>query len=329
MISTLVTGVGSLLGQGILKSLKRSSLACRITGTDYFPTAVGLYWVDHGYILPDILKPDITEEYWLEELIKVIRSENIEIVLVGLDFEVPLISGNKDMIEAETDVFIVVSAPEIVKIGDDKWETVSYLNENGFDYPASSLPENLDKFLRDNQFPLIVKPRFGHTSKNVFKVENQMDLEKAIGKCDSPIIQEYLEDEDREYTCGSTFIDDTVLTSICLRRTLKDGNTQLAFSEKTEELDAFIVEVTKCIKPYGPINFQLRLTDRGPMIFEINPRFSGTTPIRTLFGVNEVEAVINAILTGNPKFDYNQKDGVVIRHLENQYVTWDQFRNFT
>ena len=62
MIRILVTGVGSLLGQGILKSLSVSSLDCRVTGTDYFPSAVGLYWIDKGYILPDVLKPEIDEE---------------------------------------------------------------------------------------------------------------------------------------------------------------------------------------------------------------------------------------------------------------------------
>ena len=61
MISILVTGVGSLLGQGILKSIQNSRLKCRVIGTDYFPSAVGLYWVDEGYILPDILKQNIQE----------------------------------------------------------------------------------------------------------------------------------------------------------------------------------------------------------------------------------------------------------------------------
>ena len=43
MIRVLVTGVGSLLGQGILKSIQHSTLKCYVTGTDYFPSAVGLY----------------------------------------------------------------------------------------------------------------------------------------------------------------------------------------------------------------------------------------------------------------------------------------------
>ena len=77
MIRILVTGVGSLLGQGILKSIKASSLDCKVIGTDYFPSAVGLYWVDKGYILPDILKPKISEAQWIDVLINIINQEKI------------------------------------------------------------------------------------------------------------------------------------------------------------------------------------------------------------------------------------------------------------
>ena len=99
MISVLVTGVGSLLGQGILKSIQDSILEYHVTGSDYFPSAVGLYWVDKGYILPDILKPEISESQWLDAIIKVINQEKIDFVLPGLDFEIPIFAKNKSNIE--------------------------------------------------------------------------------------------------------------------------------------------------------------------------------------------------------------------------------------
>ena len=80
MIRVLVTGVGSLLGQGILKSIQNSKLKCNLVGTDYFPSAVGLYWVESGYILPDILKPDIQEEEWIDCLVDIIKKEKIDLV---------------------------------------------------------------------------------------------------------------------------------------------------------------------------------------------------------------------------------------------------------
>ena len=314
MIRILVTGVGSLLGQGILKSLADSSLNCRVTGTDYFPSAVGLYWVDKGYLLPDILKPEIDEENWIDALIQVINQEKINIVLPGLDFEIPILARNKPAIEKQTGAVLVVSSEKVVTIGNDKWESVNYLKTKSFTCPESCLPDEIDNFLRSNSFSLIVKPRFGHTSENVFLVKNKTELYEAIQQCDKPIIQEYLGDPDREYTCGATCIDNQVITLISLRRTLKNGNTQQAFCEKTDEIDKYVRKLTLSLNPYGPINFQLRLTDRGPVVFEINPRFSGTTPIRALFGVNEVEAVVNRIMGTKTGNDYKEKDGVVTKN---------------
>ena len=150
----------------------------------------------------------------------------------------------------------------------------------------------------------------------------------ALRACDKPIIQEYLGDLNQEYTCGATCIDHEIVTIISLRRTLKNGNTQQAFCEKTDEIDDYIRKLTLSLKPYGPINFQLRLTDRGPVVFEINPRFSGTTPIRALFGVNEVEAVIKKLSGAEPDSEYKEKEGVVIRYFENQYISLDHYKYY-
>jgi carbamoyl-phosphate synthase large subunit len=329
MIRILVTGVGSLLGQGILKSIQDSSLDCNVTGADYFPSAVGLYWVDKGYILPDILKPEIKDSEWIDALINVINQEEIDIVFPGLDFEIPILAKNKSAIEKETGAILLVSSKEVVKIGDDKWETVNYLKNNGFNYPNSSLENTVESFIQSNPFPLIVKPRFGHTSENVFLVKNKKELNAAVKTCDKPIIQEYIQDSEKEYTCGATYIDHEIITLISLRRTLKDGNTQRAFCEKTAEIDEYIRKLTLSLKPYGPLNFQLRVTERGPVVFEINPRFSGTTPIRALFGVNEVEAVIRKLTGLKFKSAYTEKEGVVIRYFENQYIPWDQYGTFS
>ncbi len=329
MKQILVTGVGSLLGQGILKSLNASSMEFKIIGTDYFPHSVGLYWVDKGYLLPDVLRPEVNEEDWLGSLIKIINQEKIDILLPGLDFEIPILTRFKNTIEEQTDSIILVNPEDVVNIGNDKWETVNYLKNNNFYYPKSCLPDEVDSFLIDNSYPFIVKPRFGHTSKNVYLVNNESQLYDSIEKCDRPIIQEYVGDSENEYTCGATCIDSQVITLISLRRTLKNGNTQQAFCEKTDEIDKYIKKLTLSLNPYGPINFQLRITSKGPTVFEINPRFSGTTPIRALFGVNEVEAVIKRLLGEKDYGEYKEKEGVVLRYFENEFIPLDRYEVYS
>jgi len=328
MIKVLVTGSGSLLGQGIIKSIIDSDLKCKIVGADYFPSAVGLYWVNKGYLLPDFLKPEISEKQFIESIVKIINKEKIDFVLIGLDFEIPILAKHKIEIEKITKAKLIVSSNQIVRIGNDKWETVKYLKKNGFNYPESTLPDMVDDFLISNKFPLIVKPRFGHTSKNVFLVNNKKELFDSIIKCNKPIIQEYLSNSNSEYTCGSVFFDNKLISLVSLRRTLKNGNTYEAFSEKTNGIDKYIKKLTFSLKPLGPINFQLRIADRGPVVFEINPRFSGTTPIRAIFGINEVVILLKKLSGYNIDNEYEKKEGVVIRYYENQFIPWNQYKAF-
>ena len=50
--------------------------------------------------------------------------------------------------------------------------------------------------------------------------------------------------------------------------------------------------MAKLIDCTGSFNIQLRLSKRGPIPFEFNPRFSGTTSIKSYFGFNEPEMFI-------------------------------------
>ena len=47
----------------------------------------------------NILKPEISESLWIEALIDVIDKEDIDIILPGLDFEIPIFAKNKSFIK--------------------------------------------------------------------------------------------------------------------------------------------------------------------------------------------------------------------------------------
>ena len=294
MINILVTGVGSLLGQGIVRTIKKSRLNTNIVTTDYFNTAVGLYWGNKGYLLPDIIKKK-NYKSWITNLIDICQNEKIDIVIPGLDFELPIFSKYKSLIERRTKSKILISSNKVIKIANDKWETIKFLKKNNFLYPESTLPNNIKKFIKKNKFPLIIKPRFGHTSKNIFIAYDYKELKNYLKKCTKPIIQEIIGDESNEYTCSSVYIGNKVLSTIALKRKLKNGNTSIAIHNKNEYLEKFIHNITKKLSPYGSTNYQLKLTKKGPVIFEINARFSGTTPLRAMFGINEIDIILNEI----------------------------------
>ena len=99
----LVTGVGGIVGQGIIKCLNManadegSSVWYGIIGANASPFAAGLYMVKKGVIIP---KAD--DDEYIASLINIIKRNKVTAVYVGTDPELVIISKNKKFIEEET-----------------------------------------------------------------------------------------------------------------------------------------------------------------------------------------------------------------------------------
>lgn len=317
-----ITGSGSLIGQGIIKSIKNSKYAVnyKLIGFDYFTNTVGSFWCDENYILPDLLSEEVSEKEWLTLLVEKIKKENLDILFVGVDFELPILAKEKASIEKETNCKIIVSSNEVITVGNDKYLTYLFLKENGLNYPKTFLPEEINNENLD--FPLIVKPRVGARSVGVYKVNSLSELNDKLSIVKDPIIQECIGDDSTEYTCGVLFLDDELKAQIPLKRSLKAGNTYTSeynesFSEKILE---YVKEIAEKLKPYGSCNLQLRLDKNGiPKLFEINPRHSGTTYMRTLFGYNEVIYILKSVLE-KETIKFSLKNGKAIRFYDEKLI---------
>jgi carbamoyl-phosphate synthase large subunit len=71
------------------------------------------------------------------------------------------------------------------------------------------------------------------------------------------------------------------------------GNTQ-GFIIKDDGIQSFCESLALDLGSVGPLNIQLRIDEKTgePYVFEIHPRFSGTTPIRADVGLNEVDILL-------------------------------------
>ena len=93
----------------------------------------------------------------------------------------------------------------------------------------------------------------------------------------------------------------------------------MAVHVKIDLLNEFIKNLTNKLQPFGATNFQLKLTNKGPVVFEINPRFSGATPIRAAFGLNEIYIILSKIY--NKKIKKNKlKYGAIIRYCDDFFI---------
>ncbi|MES2808653.1 MAG: ATP-grasp domain-containing protein, partial [Bacteroidota bacterium] len=261
-----------------------------------------------------------TENDWVKAIEDVIISQGLKVLFVGVDFELPVFAKYKQQIENKTGCIVIVSNEDVISIGNDKYLTYLFLKNNGLNYPQTYLPAecNFSKLI----FPLIVKPRVGARSVGVYKVRSMDELNAALQKVNGPIIQELVGDDSTEYTCGIISVNGKLQRSIALNRSLKDGNTFISeFKEEyPEAIYNYISSIAEKLGAFGACNLQLRLDENGvPKLFEINPRHSGTTYIRSLFGYNEVIFILKFLIE-NKEIEFNLKPGKVIRHFEETRV---------
>ena len=76
------------------------------------------------------------------------------------------------------------------------------------------------------------------------------------------------------------------------KRKLVNGTSWVVEIIKDKKISALVMKIARLIDNQGTFNIQLKNRKNKPVPFEFNPRFSGTTSIRSHFGFNEPEMYI-------------------------------------
>ncbi|PDT46691.1 ATP-grasp domain-containing protein [Sinorhizobium fredii] len=314
-MKVFTTGAGALLGQGIIRALRRSGLKARIIVGDPSPLSAGLYWGDVAYLVPMAKDPT-----YMDKLGELLRAERPDILIPGTDVELPILSANREAIERTYGTKVIISSPRVVSIANDKWLTSEFLRERRLGFVPSCLPGDEEVLIEERGFPLVVKPRVGARSIGFSVVRNREQLNRAIAEQPDIVIQKYVGSDASEYTAGTLTFDGKCRATIVMRRDLRDGNTYRAFAEPFPALNKAMAEAADALGAYGPANFQFRLDDGVPRIFEINARFSGTTAVRIHAGFNEVEMCIRHLLFGDPVSQPEITPVTILRHWSETVV---------
>lgn len=304
-INVLVTGAGAGVGQSIIKAVRLSNLKTRLIAVDNSHLAAGLYRADAARLIPLADDKD-----YIKKLVRICNQEDVNIIFPGTDVELVTLAKNKKIIEAATSAKLIISGLKTVKIADDKWKTANFLKNNGFPHPRSWLKPNPNIL----QFPMIIKPRVGARSIGFNIINNPYELIDKAGLIDNPIIQEYLGQDNQEYTCGALFYKGKNYGVVTAQRWLRNGDTYKAIFKHDPELEELVKRVGRRLNVSGPCNFQLRKTSRGPVIFEINCRFSGTTGAASYLGFNAANALMQAVCLNRPLKKLSFKESYMFRY---------------
>lgn len=322
----LVTGAGALLGQGILRLLQISDFSKKIFTADPDSRSSGHWLGDYA-----ITVPKVSESNYIESIRQIVLEYSIDAILVGTDVELPIFSKFKDEFLEKYNCKVLVSSEEVITIANDKFLTADFLKNNNFPYPYSVMANDIDK-LNDIEdklgFPLFAKPFDGARSLGIKKIENHNELMEIYDPNSNLVVQQFLSESDGEYTSGCTVLDGKCKAIVTLKRDLRDGNTYRTYRDAdTSKYDEYIIPIAEKLNPDGPVNFQFRIFNGKPVIFEINGRFSGTTPLRHFYGYNEVEALLKFYLFGEEIVKPNLINGVVLRTWSDLFINENELEN--
>ncbi len=296
-INVLVLGVSGNVSQGIIQALRTSQFNINIVGACVFKDSIGQYMTDKFF-----LSPYANDKNFINWLINICNKEKIDLVLSGVEENIFEISKNIEKLTQKTNAKFIVAQEDILKIANNKLLTAKWLKENGCNYPIFadlSDDKEVENLISKISFPLIVKPKEGKGSKGIIIINKKEDLNSIKDK-KLYVLEEYLGSKDDEYTVAVYMNKLGIFQSaIILKRTLQNGTTVLAEATENEAIYKECKKIAEKLKIKGPVNIQLRLHNNKPVCFEINARFSGTTPIRNLLGWRDLIASVDEYVFNN------------------------------
>lgn len=319
----LITGAGSGVGQGIIKSLRISELPITLISGDVSTMNAGLYRTDEAIIIPRV-----EESGSLDKIINILNSNKIDVVMIGSEFDLIFFSQNKSKIENETDALIIVAPVETIAIANDKWFTAQFLKENKLPYAPAYIPGNLSDAIKKAElwgFPLILKARSGTSSRNVHVIHNISEVKDIFHSVPLPMLQKVIDMPSHklgtEYTCSIFKTKDgSIIGPFTARRTVRGGTSWLIEVDRYSKIFNTLVAIGKALDFIGSLNIQLMLTKEGAIPFELNARFSGTTAVRAHFGFNEPEMALKSFFYDEVIEQPKIRKGVAMRYHEEVFI---------
>lgn len=309
-INVLVTGCGGDIGQSVGKILNESDLIDNLFGCDISDKNAAKFIYSNFFLgLP------CKDVNFVKNLENIVIEHNIDFIIPISEPELRFFS--KQNINKIGEAQLILASAEALKVGFDKLFTANFLKDENLPFPVTQALDEVDSV---EKFPVILKSRTGSGSSDVTVVFDNEIITSFMGNKSDYIVQEFLDGDNGEYTCGVFRSSEGLTRSIILKRELMGGFTGYAEIIANEVITKLLHAVAEKLKLRGSINIQLRLTSKGPVVFEINPRFSSTVRFRDLLGFKDVQWSIEDMM-GIPVSDYIETSiGKKIYKGFNEYI---------
>jgi len=313
----LVTGVGAIIGYGIVNSLLKSGYNLSIIGMDIYDDAYGKNLCD------TFIKAEFANsEKYIPFLNKVIEEHKIDLIIPGIEQDLYAINEKKLLINPN--VKIVQNNQLCIDLSKNKWNTYQYFSDKVINLIPTLENATYEECEEKLGLPFLIKPKSGYASKGINKIENKRQFDFYSTELNfNCIYQRIIGTVESEYTV-SVFGDAKgyYFDSIILKRKLsQEGATSKAvLVENSIQIQAYIDKICSILKPIGPTNIQLRTEGDRIFLLEINPRISSACSIRTAMGYNEPEMCIEYFLLNKNPTATQKRKAQVVRFINDSVV---------
>jgi carbamoyl-phosphate synthase large subunit len=301
-MKVLITSAGRRTS--LLQAFKRAvePRGGQVLAGDIDALAPALYLADEAVRLPRI-----HDEGYIPALLDLVERRGIRLIVPTVDTELAKLAAARGEFAARG-CEALISDPELIEVSGDKWLTVARFAARGIRVPRSWLPGAESGELPEKLF---LKPRDGSASLHTYAVDRDA-LEKVLPRVPNAIIQERIEAQ--EITIDALLdlrgrpLHYVPRTRI---RTLAGESIQ-GVTIDDETVGPWLREVLDAVAAFGgrgPVTLQAFLTEGGPTLSEVNPRFGGGFPLAAAAGGDYPEWLLR-MLEGksvSPRFgDYQR-----------------------
>ena len=274
--TVLITAIGGDIAQGVAAILKEVRPDYRLIGADIQDSHAGGYYVESLFKLPRADDPR-----YQESLYRLAEKEKADFVIPMAEPELRALAPHLDTPAPWT---WITAGRTVVTTGLDKWETNRRLSQLGIPVPWTVLASEQPPL----NYPCIFKLRHSWGSRHLAVIKSKAEADYMSSSFSDGIFQEFLEPEEKEVTCGVYRTRQGKTAVIPFLRRLSCGTTTWARVIADPETTAMCELAARGLELQGSMNVQLRITQKGPRIFEINPRFSSTALMRHRLGFSDV-----------------------------------------
>ena len=249
----------------------------RVIVTDVNPLSPAVHVAERWYHVPMATAPD-----YLDAIIAICESERISLIVPTIDDELEIFASAAHWFLSRG-IRVAVSPEWTSRTCNDKLMTCTYLRERGIRAAQTWLPADVPS---KTGFPLFIKPRGGRGGVGAFQIHSERDLSFFSSYVDNPIVQEFLDGPEFTIDMLCDFTHRPVAIVPRERVVVRAGVMDRGRTVHNPPLLALAEAVATAMPFLGAVNIQCRIVNGAPVVFEINPRFSGGIPLTIAAGAD-------------------------------------------